>query len=240
MRAKFPRTVRRLQVLVFLVAPLLFRAGVACGVTLVPGAAAARVAQGSWRTASSQLGVRRAILAHAILPASTPQQDVEGEREPAHETLFKVINFIILAGALSFLLRKPLGEFLRQRSESIRKGLQEGRKALEASEAQLRAIEGKLRDLEGEISRFKAEAAQEMEAERERLRRSAAAEAERILEFAQAQIESATRAAKLELRVYAAHRAVELAEAMVRQELDEVGQRRMVSRFVGEVARKPN
>src|SRR5205807_8018036 len=102
----------------------------------------------------------------------------------------------------------------------------------------LRAIEEKLRGLEEEISRFRAAAARQMEAERERLRQAAAAEAERILQFARAEIDNATRAAKLELKLYAARQAVELAEAMIRQRLDEAGQRRLVGRFGGELARK--
>lgn len=166
--------------------------------------------------------------------------NAEGEEESNHETLFKVINFVILAGALAYLLRKPLATFFTARSESIRKSLEEGRKALEASQAQLQAVERKLQGLEEEIVRFKADSAAEMEAERERLRQAAAVEAERILHFARAQIDSAMRAAKLELKSYAARQAVDLAEQTIRQRLDEAGRAELVERFVRQLSQEPN
>ena len=137
--------------------------------------------------------------------------------------------------ACSYVLRKPLGEFFARRSDSIRKSLEEGRKALEASQAQLSAVDGKLRHLEEEIAAFKDAARREMEAEHERLRQAAASEARKILEFAQAQIEAAARAAKSELKIFTAQRALELAEEMVRQQMDAARRKRLVGRFVERV-----
>lgn len=187
---------------------------------------------------ASVLGAMTALSAASY--ASTAPESSEGEPKSNHEGLYKLINFVILVGALGYLLRKPLADFFAQRSDAIRKSLDEGRRALEASQAQLRAIEEKLRGLEDEIARFKAESAKDMEAERERLRQAAAAEAERMLEFARAQIASATRAAKLELKAYAARQAVDIAEQTIRQRLDEAGGHALVQRFVREVDRKPN
>jgi len=167
------------------------------------------------------------------LPGSPQTEKGSGEgEEPKGGGVFKLINFVILAGALVYLLRKPLGSFLAQRSDTIREELEEGRKALEASQTQLRVIEDKLGRLEEEIASFKAAATREMEAEGERLRSAAAEEAEKVAQSARAQIEISARAAKLELKVYAAAQAVELAEEMVRQRLDENGRKRLVTRFV--------
>jgi F-type H+-transporting ATPase subunit b len=138
-------------------------------------------------------------------------------------------------GALAFVLRKPLADFFAQRSASIRKGLEEGRKALEASQAQLKTVEEKLLHLEEEIAAFKASAAREMEAERQRLKLAAAEEAEKILQSARAQTEAAVRAAKLELKSYAAAQAVELAEEIIRRRLDEAGRKKLVGDFLARV-----
>jgi F-type H+-transporting ATPase subunit b len=138
-------------------------------------------------------------------------------------------------GALGYLLRKPLADFFAQRSASIRKQIEEGRKALEASQAQLKTVEEKLRHLEKEIAAFKASAGQEMEAERQRLKHAEAEEAAKILQAARAQTEVAVRAAKLELRTYAAQQAVALAEEIIRQRLDEAGRKKLVSDFLAEV-----
>ena len=164
--------------------------------------------------------------------AQGPEPESKGETsEPPHELLYKTINFVILVGGLAYVLRKPLAEFFRSRSSSIQKSLEEGRKALEASQAQLRAVEEKLRGLEAEIAAFKEAAAREMEAERQRLQQSSAEEAARILESARLQTQAALRGAKLELKAYAAQKAVALAEGLIRGRLDEAGRQRLVTQF---------
>jgi len=165
-------------------------------------------------------------------PQGSERAAKEKNSEPPHELLYKTINFIILVGALGYVLRKPAAEFFSLRSASITKSLDEGRKALEASQAQLQAVEEKLRGLEAEIAAFKASALGEMEAERQRLQQASAEEAARILESARAQTDVAVRGAKLELNNYAAQKAVTLAEELIRTRLDDSGRRRLVSQFV--------
>jgi len=171
-----------------------------------------------------------ASLAHELGAASAPEEGQQ-EKEPAHALLYKVINFVLLAGALGYVLRKPARDFFRSRSASIQRGLDEGRKALAASAAQLRAVDEKLQRLDSEIAAFKASAASETEAECQRLKQAAAEEAERILDSARAQMESAVRAAKLELKSYAARQAVTLAAELIHQRLDEPGRSRLVRQF---------
>jgi F-type H+-transporting ATPase subunit b len=158
--------------------------------------------------------------------------------EPARALFFKVINFVLLAAGLGYVLRKPAADFFRSRSVSIQKSLEEGRKALETSQAQLQAVEEKLRHLEEEIAAFRASAAREIEAERQRLQKAAAEEAARILESARAQMETAVRGAKLELKKHAAREAVTLAEGLIRERLDESGRRRLVSQFAATLRAK--
>ena len=149
--------------------------------------------------------------------------------------LYEWINFAILAAGLAYLLRKPLSAFFSGRLDAIHHGLEEGRRALQASQAQLAAVEDKLKNIEREIADFRAAAAREMEAERQRLQESAEREGERILEFARTRIEAATRSAKLDLRRYAAGQAVALAETLVRARLDEAARGRLLSRFASEL-----
>ena len=146
--------------------------------------------------------------------------------------MFNWINFAILVVGLAYLLRKPLGSFFSDRLSSIRQELSEGRQALEASEARLAAIEEKLRNFEHELAEFRAASEREMEAEGKRLKDAAQREAERILDFARSQIDAAARAAKFDLRRFAAAQALELAEALIRERLDENTRHRLVDRFV--------
>jgi len=162
----------------------------------------------------------------------------ENNSEPPHALLYKVINFVILVGGLGYVLRKPLAEFCSSRSASLQKSLDEGRKALEASQSQLKAVEEKLRGLEAEIAEFKAAATREMEAERERLQKSSAEEAARILESARAQMDTALRGAKVDLKKYTAEKSVTLAEQLIRTRLDDSGRRRLVTQFVATLESK--
>jgi F-type H+-transporting ATPase subunit b len=181
------------------------------------------------RLLSSPSQVTSVSLHEFAAGVALPERAAEGE---GRQNLYHWINFILLVAALVYLARKPLEAFFAQRSESIRKALEEGRRALEASQAQLKAVEEKLSHLEHDIGAFKASASREMEAERERLRQAAAAEAEKIRDFTRVQMEAALRAAKLELRNYAVLQAVEQAEAMIRQRLDDAVRSRLFGRFV--------
>jgi F-type H+-transporting ATPase subunit b len=166
--------------------------------------------------------------------APAPESEEEGKKE-GRELIYKFINLSILVGALAYLLRRPVADFFAQRSASIRTGLEEGRRALEASQAQLRTVEEKLKHLEEEIAEFKASAAREMEAERQRLKQAEAEAAEKIIQSARAQTEAAVRAAKLELKTHTAQQAVKLAEEIIRQHLDDAGRKKLVGDFLSSV-----
>jgi F-type H+-transporting ATPase subunit b len=157
------------------------------------------------------------------------QTEAEG---PKHAAIYKWINFVILVGGLGYLLRKPLREFFAGRSASLRKSLEEGRQALEKSEAQLRTVEEKLQRFEEEMAAFKTAARREMQAERELLRQATARETEKLLESLRAQMETASRQARVELKLYAAQQAVALAQQMVSERLDEASQQRLVRQFI--------
>lgn len=171
------------------------------------------------------------VLPGGFYSAAIVEQSVPAQGE-GHEKLFDWINFIILIVVLVYFLRKPIAQFFSQRSGEIEKGLEEGRKALEAAQAQLAAAEEKMRHLEQDIAGLKETAAREIEAERARLRTESEREAERIRESARHTIDAATQAAKLELKEQAAREAINLAEQMIRQRLDEEGRARLVSRFI--------
>jgi len=173
-------------------------------------------------------------LDRSLASARVPQDEAE-EKKEGRELLYKFINVSLLVGTLAYLLRKPAAEFFAQRSASIRKGLEEGRKALEASQAQLKTVEAKLQHLEEEIAAFKASAGREMEAERQRSKLAEAEEAEKIFQAVRAQTEVALRAAKLELKSYAAEQAVQLAEEIIRRRLDEAGRKKLVEDFLARV-----
>ena len=186
------------------------------------------------------LGISLAVFARPQVAWSQPPvaPAKEEKSEPSHELLYKTINFLILVGGLGYVLRKPMAEFLSSRSASITRSLDEGRKALEASQGRLKEVEAKLGRLATEIADFKEVARREMEAERLRMQQTSAEEAARILESARAQIDTAVRAARLELKGHAAVKAVTLAEDLIRTRLDDPGRERLVTQFASTLEAK--
>jgi F-type H+-transporting ATPase subunit b len=166
----------------------------------------------------------RAPMAVVVLATSSPSN--------SHANLLDLINLVLLIAVLVYFLRKPLGQFFSTRSREIEEGLEKGRKALESAQAQLAAADEKLRNVEGEITELKEAAARETEAERERMRRLAEQEAQRIIDSARSVIESTAQAAKLDLRRFAARQAGELAEELLRQRLNDASRDRLVARFL--------
>ena len=146
--------------------------------------------------------------------------------------IYRWINFAILVGGLAYVLRKPLSQFFSERSNSIRKSLEDGRKALSAAEEKLHAVEQRLQHFEEEVAAFRTAALKEMEEEHARMRQATAHEAEKLMESVRVQMDVAAKQARLELRLYAAEQAVEMAEKLVTARMDDARQRRLVSQFV--------
>ena len=179
-----------------------------------------------------------AHLLGTLLTARPPEGETEVSKGETRELIFKTINFIILVGGLGYFLRKPVSDFFSQRSLDIRKSLEEGRKALEESQARLTLVENKLMHLEEEIAAFKAIAAQDVDAERQRRRQAVAVEVQKMLETARARMETIALTAKMNLTTFAADEALRHAEELIRGRLDETTRRQLVSQFVTKLETK--
>jgi len=148
----------------------------------------------------------------------------------------RVVNFLIFAAALYYLLRKPVSEFFRRRAEAIARELEEARRAREAAARELEQARARVARLDEEVAAIRARAEQEAEAEYERLWREAQVEAEKIRALAEREIEMARRAAELEVKTFLVERAMARARALLRQQLTEEDHQRLVAQFIEELA----
>lgn len=169
--------------------------------------------------------------------ASEASHEEHGEGEGDNVTAWKALNFVLLAGALVYLLRKPARAFFRSRTEDIRKGIDEATAAREAAEARAAEMDRRLQGLEAEISQLRVKAREEMAAEEERLRAESAQALARIRERGGQEILSTTSHARNELRAEAARLALELAEQKVRERMTPEVASGLVSSFVNDFAR---
>jgi F-type H+-transporting ATPase subunit b len=134
-------------------------------------------------------------------------------------TLARLANFAILAGVIWWFARKPLADHLASRGAQIRKDLVDAAQMRTTATARLADIETKLAALPGELDLLRRRGAEELEAERARMRAAAEAERDRLVEQARREIASQTRTARGQLRAHAASLAIDVAESRLRATL---------------------
>jgi F-type H+-transporting ATPase subunit b len=170
-----------------------------------------------------------------FLLTALPALAQEGEASPVETPtgwIFRWLNFAIVFGAIGYLAYKKGGPYFRAHAEEISRKIAEGTRAREAAERQRQEVQAKLANIDSEIAAMRAEAKRDAEAEAMRLRTLARDEAQKIETAAQAEIAAAGRAARMELKIFAARMAVERAEALLRQELTPKSEASLFQAFV--------
>ncbi len=169
-----------------------------------------------------------------VLTADRPWWDYPGLES------WKFVNLLIFAGAIAYLLRRPLTDALRSRREGIRRELLKAREERDQALAKLADVDARLARLDAEVAAIWEKAKAEAEAERQRIRRETEAEMLRLREQSQREIESAGEVARHELRRFAAQQSVKLAEEIIRREMRPEDDARLIRLNVEELGRSPS
>lgn len=148
---------------------------------------------------------------------------------------WKFFNLVLFIAAAVYLLRRPVGNALRTRSEGIRRDLMRAQEERNAALAKLEEVEARLATLDAEVATVREHSQREAAEERERIARATEAEAQKLREQARREIESAGKAARQELRQYAAEQSVRLAEDLIRRDMRPEDDARIVSHQVEEL-----
>ncbi len=127
-----------------------------------------------------------------------------------------VFNFAVIAGVIVWISRTKLPGLFRHRTASIQKAMQEARKASEDANRRLAEIEARLSRLDTEIGAMHAAADKEAAAEETRIKAAAAEDTRKIVEAAEQEIAAAAKAARRDLKVFAADLSVGLAQRIIR------------------------
>lgn len=154
--------------------------------------------------------------------------------------LWKFVNLFLFIAAALYLHRRfgrPVREALRARSEGIKRELAKAREERDQALAKLAEVEARFERLDAEVSKVREKASAEAEAEKARIRSLTDLEISRMQEQAKREIESAGKAARLELRRFAAQESVRLAEEILEREIRPEDDVRLTSRSVDELGR---
>ena len=148
--------------------------------------------------------------------------------------LWKFFNLGFFVLVLGYILIKKanIGEAFRTRREGIKRELARAQEERDAAIARLKEIEERLARLDSEVVTIRENSKVEAAEERERIARATETEIARLSESAQREIENAGKAAKKELRRYTAEQSVQLAEALIRREMQPEDDARLVNRNI--------
>jgi F-type H+-transporting ATPase subunit b len=149
----------------------------------------------------------------------------------------KLINLAIFLTVLYLLLRKPAREFFRQRLASVRETLDKAAREKNDATSKMAELDTRLNRLDSELQEIKAQSEREAVAERKRMEEEGRRDLEKIRETAGREIEAAKMVAMADLREFAATKAVDLAEQMIRRELTPTDDARLVARVGDEMSR---
>jgi F-type H+-transporting ATPase subunit b len=172
------------------------------------------------------------LSAHAEEAGSASQQSAKN--------LFKWINFALVAGVIIWLCVKRGPAFFGRRADAISSDIQKSTEVKNQAEQQLRDAETKLQNLENEVADLRATARRESAAEAERIRNLTVTDAQKIAEAGKAEIDAAERAARLELKAFAAGLAVSGAESLLLKQLTPAAQEQLINNFVKTLDGRPN
>ena len=151
------------------------------------------------------------------------------------DLLLRSMNFVVLAGILIFLLRKPIAQGLKSRRQGIKDELDnlEGQK--QEAEKQLAEYKKKLGLLDQEVEKIVAEYMREGEAVKAKIIEEAQVAAEKLQEQAKKNIEHEFHKAKQQLKAEMAGEAVAMAEKLIKKHIKHKDQKRLIDEYLTKV-----
>jgi F-type H+-transporting ATPase subunit b len=179
------------------------------------------------------------LLFVAVLAAHAAEEGGNAASEQAKE-LFKWINFAIVAGLIAWVFLKLTPSFFRKNADNISSAITKATAAKAEADRQLREAEEKLATLQQQVAQLRATAQTEAAAEADRIRNLTQLDAQKIGVAAEAEIEAAERAARLELKAIAANLAVDGAESLLARQLTPQAQESLVAAFMKSLEGRPN
>jgi F-type H+-transporting ATPase subunit b len=178
------------------------------------------------------------LLSSAALVGAQEQEKAAAAEKSEPGIAWKWANFAILAVGLGYLINKNLPPFFRSRTAEIQEGITEAQQIKRDAEARAAQVEARMQKLGEDIDQFRTQSREEMQQEGERIRQETAKQLGHLEQLAQQEIEAAGKAARRELKDYAAKLALDLAEQRVRARLNAGTETALVDGFIQDLQRQ--
>ena len=172
-----------------------------------------------------------------MLFAATPLFASEGAATDVGwgPAIAKFINFAILAAAVVYFSRGPVGDYLRTRSTTIRKDLVDSKALRADAERQLAGVRQRLSLLPGELVEMKRRGEAELAAEKVRLAEATTHERQRLLEQTRREIELQSRLARRDLVQHSVELSMSIARTRIQKDITPEDQARLIDRYASGV-----
>jgi F-type H+-transporting ATPase subunit b len=176
-----------------------------------------------------QIAVLASMQAAAAVSVALASSGGGGEQAAADpmEWVWKIVNFAILIFILVKFGGKPIRNFLKARTEGIKKSLDDAREAKELAQRALDEVQEKSGTRDSEIEEIISSAKASGEKERERLVQEAVKMSEKLIEQTRANIDYEVKQAREAIKAEAAEIAMELAEKKIRGQITEEDRKRL-------------
>ncbi|MDQ1240474.1 MAG: F-type H+-transporting ATPase subunit b [Thermodesulfobacteriota bacterium] len=148
---------------------------------------------------------------------------------------WRVINTVALIALLVYLLKKPLADFFAERRNKIGRDLEEAREQRDKAERTIEEYKQKLAGMEAELEKMRVELKKSAEAEKDKVLGNAERMSNAMVESARIAAEQELRNAKITLKNEAVDMAVQLAEALIREKINEDDRKRIVEDYLVKV-----
>jgi F-type H+-transporting ATPase subunit b len=153
------------------------------------------------------------------------------------DLVWRIINFLILAGFLVYLLRIPFKNFLNQRQQSIKESLEKAEEARQEAGKRAGEIDQKLAKASKEIEEIVKMLADQGDIEKKKILENARQEAERLKQQARFMADQEVKKARVMLRKEAVDLAANMAEALLKEKITDSDHKRLVEEYVEKVVK---
>ena len=181
----------------------------------------------------SQSGLRRCLVAGAVLVALTPGVAwAEDGGLPVNDLVEALFNFALFVFLMYYFAKKPIVTFFRERSQRIGHDMEEAGRLREEAQALLEDYSGRLEQFDRERDEILDGYRREGERERDAIIEAANAVAIRMKQEARTAIQYEIKSARDRLTGRIVEEAVSLAHKRVQEKIDAAGHSRLVDEYI--------
>jgi F-type H+-transporting ATPase subunit b len=167
-----------------------------------------------------------------IPPAIVWASGAHEEMESPFSLVMRIVNFLLLAGLLCYLLNKPVRNFLTRRQQGVREALEEAQRARDEAAARYAEAQQRLAQAQKEMEELRKMLLEQGRAEKEKILANAEREAHKIRRQAETMAEQEVKKAQYILRREAVELASQMAEALLRDRIDSKDHDRILREYV--------